>query len=148
MIKAMKASPIFGEQSLAVRRVAMTLVAGAAGLGLLAPVEAQAPGIPLLAGLDKGAWEIRFRDGAPPKRICVHSGQEFIQLRHPGQNCGRTAVDESANAVTIQYSCKGNGYGRTNIRKETRALVQLDSQGIAGGLPFQFAAEARHVGPC
>ena len=43
---------------------------------------------------------------------------------------------------------RGDGYGRTHIRKETNALVQIDSQGIAGGKPFQFTAEARQTGRC
>lgn len=129
-------------------RAALTLALVATGSGLLAPAGAQAPAIPLLASLDKGAWEIRFRDAAPARRICVRTGREFIQLRHPGQDCGRYAIEEGTNAVTVQYSCKGDGYGRTSVRKETLALVQLESQGIAGGRPFQFEAEARHIGPC
>ena len=42
----------------------------------------------------------------------------------------------------------GNGYGRTNLRREISRLVQIESQGIVDGLPFQFAAEARRVGAC
>jgi hypothetical protein len=50
--------------------------------------------------------------------------------------------------VVVQYTCRGKGYGRTHIRRETGRLVQIDSQGIAGGLPFEFSAEARRVGDC
>ena len=148
MVDPMKMIRNLSERSRAVFRATVPFVLVAGAIGLLTPAAAQAPGIPLLAGLDKGAWEIRFRDGTPSRRICVRSGREFIQLRHAGQNCGRYAVDEAPNEVTVQYSCKGDGYGRTYVRKETHALVQLESQGIAGGLPFQFTAEARHIGPC
>ena len=57
-------------------------------------------------------------------------------------------IEDGANAVTVQYTCQGSGYGRTQIKRETSRLVQIESQGIAGGLPFEFTAEARRVGDC
>ena len=61
---------------------------------------------------------------------------------------GWVVVEDGARDVTVQYTCRGNGYGRTHIRKETGTLVQIDSQGISGGKPFQFTAEARQTGRC
>ena len=109
---------------------------------------AQSPSIALLDGLEKGAWEIRYRDSTPPRRICVRSGFELVQLRHAGTACSKYAVEQGTGDVTVQYSCKPNGFGRTKVRRETRALVQLDGNGVEGGLPYQFAAEARRVGSC
>ena len=57
-------------------------------------------------------------------------------------------VQDNNSEVIVQYTCRGKGYGRTHIRRETSRLVQIDSQGIAGGLPFEFSAEARRVGDC
>lgn len=102
----------------------------------------------MLDTLEKGAWELRFRDGTAPRSICVRSGRELIQLRHSEPGCNRFVVEDGANEVTVQYTCRGNGYGRTNIRKEGSNLVQIDSQGIADGRPFQFSAEARRTGSC
>ncbi len=118
----------------------------AAGLAFVVPAAAQ-DSLRMLAGLEKGSWEVRFRDGAQPRRVCVRTGSELIQLRHGG-NCNRYVVEDGAQEVTVQYTCRGNGYGRTNVRQETRSLVQIESQGIAAGQPFQFTAEARRVGPC
>jgi hypothetical protein len=115
---------------------------------LLAPAAAQAPGLAMLDKLDRGEWEVRFRDGSGSKRLCLKSGRELIQLRHGPPPCSRYVVEDNADIVTVQYTCKGNGYGRTSIRRETASLAQLDSQGIADGLPFQFTAEARRVGSC
>ncbi|MBX7533808.1 hypothetical protein K3165_12805 [Qipengyuania sp. 1XM1-15A] len=123
---------------------------------LLAAVPAAVFGGPALAQsslamldtLEKGAWEVRFRDGTAPRSICVRSGRELIQLRHSESGCNRFVVEDGANEVTVQYTCRGNGYGRTNIRKEGSNLVQIDSQGIADGRPFQFSAEARRTGSC
>lgn len=116
--------------------------------GLLTPATAQAPSLAMLSGLDDGQWEVRFRDGAPARRVCVRSGLELTQLQHPDAGCNRFVVEDGASVVTVQYTCRGNGYGRTSVRRESASLVQIDSQGIAGGLPFQFSAEARRIGAC
>jgi hypothetical protein len=123
-------------------------VIGAAALGFALPAAAQSDSLLMLRGLAKGEWTIKVRDGSPERKICIRSGEELIQLRHRESNCNRFVVEDAANRVTIQYTCPGNGYGRTNIRRETGALVQIESQGISGGLPFQFAAEARRTGGC
>ena len=80
--------------------------------------------------------------------VPVDAAQRLIQLRHPAAACDRLVVDDGASEVTVQYTCRGRGYGRTHIRRETNRLVQIDSQGIAEGLPFSFAAEARRIGDC
>ncbi|MEP0392303.1 MAG: hypothetical protein ABJ205_09945 [Erythrobacter sp.] len=116
--------------------------------GLALPAAAQSDGLSMLAGLAKGEWTIKHRDGSEDRKICVRTGRELIQLRHEEPECSRFIVEDAANKVAVQYTCPGNGYGRTNIRKETGALVQIESQGIASGLPFQFAAEARRTGDC
>lgn len=123
-----------------------------AGTGAIAglqsfPALAQ-PALAMLGTLDPGEWTLRFRDGTQSRRICVRSGRELIQIRHVQNNCNRYVVEDDKTEVTVQYSCRGNGYGRTSIRRETDGLVQIESQGIVSGQPFQFTAEARRTGPC
>jgi hypothetical protein len=125
----------------------LAIVATPMIIALTVPSVAQAA-LSMLGGLTKGAWEVRYRDGSSPKKICVRTGREFVQLRHRSGNCNRFVVEDGANQVTVQYTCRGNGYGRTNIRKENASLVQIESQGIADGKPFQFSAEARRTGGC
>ena len=127
---------------------AALVVAGTLGLPAAPQVAAQGQGLAMLARLTKGEWTIKYRDGAPDRRICVRSGQELIQLRHPEGGCSQFVIEDAEAKVTVQYTCPNNGFGRTNIRRETGSLVQLESQGIAGGLPFQLTAEARHTGRC
>jgi hypothetical protein len=124
--------------------IAAAVVCGA----LLAPAVAQSPSLAMLDGFSPGQWQLRYRDGSPPKKICIRSGRELIQLRHPRNDCSRYVVEDGASEVTVQYTCKGSNYGRTSIRRESGSLAQVESQGIAGGLPFQFTAEARRVGAC
>jgi len=118
-------------------------------LALAAPAVGQRPPLAMLDQLEKGRWELRIRnDEATVQRICLRDTRRLIQLRHPAANCERLVVDDDPTQVTVQYTCRGKGYGRTHIRRETSRLVQIDSQGIADGLPFAFAAEARRVGDC
>ena len=120
--------------------------------GLLAAFSAaatgQRPALAMLNELEAGRWELRVRDDGSVERLCLPDVQRLIQLRHPADACERLIVTDAASEVTVQYTCRGRGYGRTHIRRETSRLVQIDTQGIADGLPFAFAAEARRVGDC
>lgn len=128
-------------------RFGIASAAAAAALALT-PASAQAPELAMLDTLHRGAWELRLRPDGSNQRICVRTGREFIQIRHRQPNCDRFVVQDEASEVTVQYTCRGNGYGRTTIRKEGRDVVQIRSQGIHGGTPFSLEGEARHVGPC
>lgn len=102
----------------------------------------------LLTHLQPGQWSVSSRDGGPSRTICLGDPVQLVQLRHAGSACSRYVVEDAAEKVTVQYTCKGNGYGRTSVRRETASLVQIESQGIEGGRPFQFRAEARRTGAC
>jgi len=123
------------------------LAAGAA-VWFAVPVVAQGNGRAMLGTLVKGEWTIKQRSGAAARKICVRSGAELIQLMHRETDCSQFVVEDGAAKVSVQYTCPGNGYGRTSIRRETTSLVQLESQGIHDGTPFQMTAEARRTGPC
>ncbi|WP_240310810.1 hypothetical protein [Altererythrobacter sp. ZODW24] len=119
----------------------------AAGL-LVTPVMAAAPDLAVLDGLQKGMWDVRFRDGTPARKVCVRTGRELMHLGHRTVNCPGQVVSSTGSSASLQYQCSGNGHGHTDIRRETRTLVQIDSRGIAGGRPFDFSAEARRTGTC
>ena len=126
----------------------VALVAAAAAGVLVAPVAAQAPALAMLDRLERGEWLVRFRGTGEQRRVCLRTGRELIQMRHGNGDCSRYVVEDSAGQVTVQYSCAGNGYGRTSIRRESATLAHVESQGIADGKPFQFTAEARRTGAC
>jgi hypothetical protein len=121
----------------------------AAGAGFAVPASGQRQPLAMLDQLESGRWELRSRDmRGPAEQLCIRDGRRLIQLRHPAANCEKLIVVDGASEVTVQYTCRGRGYGRTHIRRETGRLVQIDSQGILDGLPFAFAAEGRRVGDC
>ncbi|NCP19371.1 MAG: hypothetical protein GW855_09475 [Erythrobacter sp.] len=95
-----------------------------------------------------GTWEIRERGSDAPRRVCLRSERDLVQLRHRGQACRRIVIEDSGPNATVQYSCSGSGYGRTHIRRESADLVQLRSDGIDRGAPFSVEAEGRRVGNC
>lgn len=119
-----------------------------AGLLVGIPIAAHSAELAMLASLNKGGWNLRVRDDGSQQRVCVRDGQEFIQIRHKQPGCSRFIVEDGPDEVVVQYSCRGNGYGRTSIRREGSGLVQIQSQGIYDGAPFLINAEARHSGAC
>lgn len=131
------------------RRFVFALAIAALSAASAVPVSGQGPSLAMLDGLQKGSWELRVRgESSEARKICLRDGRQLIQLRHKTENCRRLVVEDTSSQVTVQYTCPGNGYGRTRIRRETPQLLQIDTQGIADGAPFAFAAEARWVGRC
>jgi hypothetical protein len=102
----------------------------------------------MLDRLEPGLWEVRARDDGDTVQICVNNGRKLIQVRHRGETCKPFIIDDTPSMVTVQYSCPTGGYGHTRLRYENPRLVQLETQGIDKGLPFNFVAEARRLGPC
>jgi len=114
-----------------------------------APVDGQRQSLVMLDRIQAGQWELAARDGSRAReRVCLRDGRRLIQWRHPASTCEQLIVEDSATEVTVQYTCRGQGFGRTSIRMETSRLFQMQTQGIANGLPFDFAAEGRYIGPC
>ncbi|MES2698465.1 MAG: DUF3617 family protein [Pseudomonadota bacterium] len=112
------------------------------------PLAAQVTELAMLDALAPGLWEMRPRDGGTRRTICVRNGRDLIQLQHRQAGCTRFVVQDDPGEVTVQYTCRGDGYGRTTIRSEGSNLVQLRSQGSQGGLPFAIEGEVRRTGSC
>ena len=127
--------------------LALAIVGGAMALPAFgAPQKGSSLGE--LDSVSAGQWVVRFRDGAADRRLCLRDGQALVQLRHTSANCERHVTEKGARTVTVQYSCGRQGHGRTSFRIENPGLVQIESQGIDNGRPFQFTAEARRTGSC
>src|SRR5688572_21115046 len=81
------------------------------------PLAGAAAELGMLDALNKGGWSLRIRDDGSGERICVRDGRELIQVRRKQAGCSRFVVRDDANEVVVQYTCRGNGYGRTTIRR-------------------------------
>lgn len=92
---------------------------------------------------------MRDRDATGGRsRLCIESGRQLIQIRHMHETCKSFTIEDTAEAVTVQYTCPGHGFGRTRVRFENAQLAQVETQGVAHGLPFDMSTEARRVGTC
>ncbi|WP_159981234.1 MULTISPECIES: hypothetical protein [unclassified Novosphingobium] len=130
-------------------RAALSALVPAVVAAIAVPAHGQKLPLGMLDELERGGWELRERGGdASVRNICLDNARRLIQLRHPGVPCRSVVVEDSAVQVTVQYTCHGQGYGRTRIRRETNRLIQIDSQGIVNGLPFSYSGEGRKTGEC
>ena len=102
-----------------------------------------------LIGLEHGEWELKERGSTGvPRRLCIGDPSQLLQPYHPGRQCKRFVLENSAQNVAVTYDCAQAGQGRTALRVETARLVQIDSQGISGGAPFAMTLEGRRIGAC
>ena len=132
-------------------RVLLGIFAAVAGIGVaaqLARADGRGAELRMLGPISDGRWELGPRDGGTVQRLCLNNSRRLIQLRHPDLPCERIVLEDSPTSATVQYTCRGRGYGRTHIRRETAQLIQLETQGIADGLPFELNAEGRRIGDC
>lgn len=119
------------------------------GLTAPAPASVQMPSLAALSHLEQGEWEVREREPrGQVYRLCLGDARQLLQVHHPGQSCQRFIVADEAERVTVTYTCAGAGHGHTDLRIETSRLVQIESQGIASGAPFDLSMEGRWVGAC
>lgn len=127
-------------------RWARVLLAGSGGL--LAAATAQAPR-DALADVEPGRWRLHeIGVKGPDRELCVADPRLFLQLGHGEASCARVTLPAGANRSSARYSCPGAGYGQTVVTVEGPHLLRIQTQGLAGGAPFQADYEARHAGPC
>jgi hypothetical protein len=117
---------------------------------LLATTAADAPALLALEPLQPGRWTLTSRDADFPARsLCVADADVFLRVRHqPVGACKQFVVANTPSTATVTYVCPGSGSGRTTVRVETPRLVQIETQGIARGLPYDNVIEARRIGEC
>lgn len=138
-----------GQTVLAYSAVRTAAMATVAILAAAMPAAGQTPTLAMLDGLERGQWLLRDRDDASSTRsYCVTDWRQLLQLQHQRSQCTRTVLENSATTVRVHYSCGSAGHGQTTIRRETNRLIQLETQGIAGGAPFSLAYEGRRTGAC
>lgn len=132
-----------------IARLHIATVAAILSMGLTVPAVGASAKLGMLGELQDGLWEIRQRSpNDDTRRLCIQDGRQFIQLRHDRPDCKQRVLADTAREVTVQYTCRGDGYGLTRIRRESEKLVQIDSQGVVNDQPFSFSAEGRRVADC
>ena len=124
-------------------------LAAASLLALSAVATAQGARPALLERVQPGSWTLHVIGSKGGDRsICVRDVGALLQIHHGRASCSRFIVSESARVVTVQYTCPGQGYGRTTATVEGPDLMRIQTQGFAGGAPFDVDYEARRGGRC
>lgn len=117
-------------------------------LGILATA-ADGPPLVALGQLQPGKWLLTSHDADFAARsVCIGDPKVLLQIRHPVPACTRFVVANDPRRAVVSYSCPGGGNGLTTVRVETPRLAQIETQGVAGGSPFDLMIEARRTGEC
>lgn len=124
---------------------------GLGGIAALAAAPALALALPPIAALSKierGRWVVRDPEAGERHSLCLGDPMLLARLEHRGDSCSGELLASDGTGGTVQYRCPGRGFGHTSVRVETPRLVRVDTQGLVGGRPFAYRAEARRVGEC
>lgn len=128
---------------------ATAVVLLATGMLVATTAHADAPQTSVLATIEPGQWQLHDTDDDSRRNLCVRDPRVLLQLGHADTaQCSRFVVSQSPRELTIHYTCPGAGHGRTTIGLVTPRSIKLETQGIAGGLPFQHVYAARRTGGC
>ena len=96
-----------------------------------------------------GEWEIASSASAVRGyKRCLPDPALLMQWEHRQNQCTRTIMSSSADRAEVTYTCAGGGFGTSRVEVLTPRSVKVNTQGIAGGLPFAYVLHARRVGPC
>jgi len=95
-----------------------------------------------------GLWELRRVPDGRPVRLCVADIAALAQVEQRGQTCARKVVSSEGSSTVLRYSCPAGGFGQSTLTLLTPRSLTIDTQGISGGLPFNYVVHARRVGDC
>ena len=126
---------------------AVFLIIGTLAAAAAASAVAESP--PALAGAAPGLWEIAGIPGSQaPVRECVGNIAVLAQYEHRRQSCGHQLISSSGSSAVYEYRCTGEGFGRSKVTVITPRSLRIETQGISGGMPFNYVLQARRVSDC
>lgn len=96
-----------------------------------------------------GMWEVSGAPGSrQPIRQCIRDTRILAQFEHRGRACPQTVLSDSHVQSRIEYACGASGFGTSSITVITPRSLRIQTQGISGGLPFDYVIQARRIGSC
>lgn len=128
------------------RDPALVLAAGLIG-GAMVLIGAAEPSA--LAQTQPGLWEISGAPGSlAPVRQCVLEIAALARFEHRASACSARVLKDAGSSTAIDYSCGGAGFGHSQIDVITPRSLRISTQGISGGLPFNYVLQARRLDDC
>lgn len=102
-----------------------------------------------LSRIERGQYEIKVvGSDSPARSVCISDALMLLQMQHPGAACARLVASDSPDSTTVNYSCQSGGHGRTVVTVTTPRSFDIETQGIAGGAPFDLGYQGRRIGAC
>jgi hypothetical protein len=119
-----------------------------ASLGTAAALTAtQLP--PTFAQAQPGEWDISGLPGTRAViRLCVPDPAVFAHFEHRSSHCTSRVLKNNGSTTQIEYSCGGAGFGHSDIQVLTPRSLRISTQGISGGLPFNYVLQAHRIDDC
>ena|SRR5690242_7550169 len=123
-----------------------TLVGTVAALAA-AGLAAQQPSA--LAQAQPGLWEISGAPGTKmPIRQCVADIATLARFEHRARTCTAKVLKSAGTSTSVEYSCGTAGFGHSDLELITPRSLRISTQGISGGLPFNYVLQARRIDDC
>ena len=127
----------------------MSTLTVAAALSGAAMMLVAAAGPTALSQAQPGLWEI---SGAPgngaPVRQCVADLATLARFEHRASSCTAKVSKDAGTSEAIDYTCGGGEFGHSEVDVITPRSLRISTQGISGGLPFNYVLQARRVDDC
>lgn len=128
-------------------RWAAAALALASGAAMAQP--AAAPTLTAMRTVSPGNWSLRATGSPEAARAsCFPDTAAFLRLRLRTAQCSRFVIEDTSRLSTVHYTCPGIGHVRTTVHVDTPRSLRIESEGIADGMPFADAYEARRIGNC
>ena len=119
----------------------------AAGTAVSALCAAQPPSG--LAQAQPGLWEITGVPGSTaPVRQCLPDLALLVRFEHRAKICVARTVREADSVSVVDYSCGPAGFGHSEVSVLTPRSLRIATQGISGGLPFNYVLQAHRIADC
>src|ERR1700755_1014619 len=119
------------------------------GLGAVMVLTAAAQLPPTFAEAQPGVWEISGAPGAKaPMRQCIGDLTTLTRFEHRSKRCSVKVLKNAGSNTQVEYSCRGAGFGHSDIQVLTPRSLKISTQGISDGLPFNYVLQARRIEDC
>ena len=103
---------------------------------------------PALSQAMPGLWELRRVPDGKPVLQCVADIAALAQVQQRGERCARNLVSREGATSVIRYNCPAGEFGQSTLTVVTPRSLTIETQGISGGLPFNYVVHARRIGDC
>ncbi|AAV89371.1 uncharacterized protein ZMO1_ZMO0747 [Zymomonas mobilis subsp. mobilis ZM4 = ATCC 31821] len=100
-----------------------------------------------LSSLESGEWRISVLPKGMTD-VCLGNPHQLMHSAIPSGQCDALVVDNKPDMATMEYRCGEAGWARTTIHVDNGHSARIDSQGVAGRMPFAFKADVRRIGNC